>query len=412
MRVLLRSRIRARSAGHCSVVGACRGDPGGAHRGCGEVERRLLMNSRTPALAGVDPTVVVEDHGSPTMLEAKYTVDDLGNELLLYGDAPPAQRRRDRRSVLRSRLASALPAPLRRRLARRLSSADRISRSPRPSVTGPATPATAASSAAPDAKSLATADAKEFAHPARQAEYDHAAEEEIRRAQVTHVLRAHGVPATVLPAGLEKPATVVVRHTDLRAAAAVLAADLDDTWRAQPLDDDEAPGKQVRARRLAGFAEHRGGFRLYRRIPGAAGPMLARHVGVDVEVWTQTEPTDAGPAPVERSATLVAPRRQTWTPHLTGPQWEAAVEQGRVDVGRLPHLFEVTGPIDVVYTWVDGSDPEWNAQRLEALGFTRAQQIQEAATHAARFRSHDELRYSLRRSEEHTSELQSRGRLV
>src|SRR5690625_530189 len=156
MRVLLRSRIRARSAGHCSVVGACRGDPGGAQRGCGEVERRLLMNSRTPALAGVDPTVVVEDHGSPTTLEAKYTVDDLGNELLLYGDAPPEQRRRDRRSVLRSRLASALPAPLRRRLARRLSSADRISRHPRPSVTGPATPE-ATTSTAPHATWHATA---------------------------------------------------------------------------------------------------------------------------------------------------------------------------------------------------------------------------------------------------------------
>src|SRR5690625_3878276 len=327
MRILLRSRIRARSAGHCSVVGACRGDPGGAHRGCGEVERRLLMNSRTPALAGVDPTVVVEDHGSPTTLEAKYTVDDLGNELLLYGDAPPEQRRRDRRSVLRSRLASALPAPLRRRLSRRLSSADRISRRPQPSLTDPAAPEAAARGTTRNAKSPATADAKEFAHPARHAEYDHAAEEQIRRAQVMHVLRAHGVATTVLPAGLEKPATVVVRHTDLRAAAAALAADLDDTWRAQPLDDDEAPGRQVRARRLAGFAEHRGGFRLYRRIPGAAGPMLARDVGVDVEVWTQAEPTDAGPAPAERSATLVAPRRQTWTPHLTGPQWEARSEE-------------------------------------------------------------------------------------
>ena len=345
------------------------------------------MRARTPALAGVDPTVVVEDHGQPTTLESKYTVDEMGNELLLYGDAPPAHRRRDRRSVLRSRLAAALPAALRRRLSRRLAAADRVSRRPMPQVPGPA---------APNPGSLATSDAQDFAHPARQVEYDHAAEEEIRRAQVTHVLRAHGVPATVLPAGLGKPATVVVRHTDLPAATAALAADLDHTWRALPLDDHEARGTRVRARRLARLAEHHGGFRLYRRIPGPAGAMLGRDVGVEVEVWTQTEPADAGPAPAERSATLVAPRRQTWTPHLTGPQWHAAVERGAVDVGRLPHLFEVTGPIDVVYTWVDGSDPEWNAQRLQALGFTRAQQIQEAATHAARYRSHDELRYSLR----------------
>src|SRR5690625_3348906 len=92
------------------------------------------MRARTPALAGVDPTVVVEDHGQPTTLEAKYTVDEMGNELLLYGDVSAPQRRRDRRSVLRSRLASALPGPLRRRLARRRSATEWISRR-RPALT-------------------------------------------------------------------------------------------------------------------------------------------------------------------------------------------------------------------------------------------------------------------------------------
>src|SRR5690606_39416404 len=61
------------------------------------------------------------------------------------------------------------------------------------------------------------------------------------------------------------------------------------------------------------------------------------------------------------------------------------------------HLFEVTEPIDVVYTWVDGADPEWNRQRAEALGApNNGVTMAPAADHEARFRSHDELRYSLR----------------
>ena len=55
-------------------------------------------------------------------------------------------------------------------------------------------------------------------------------------------------------------------------------------------------------------------------------------------------------------------------------------------------------PIDAVYTWVDGSDPAWRAKKratLEALG-ARASCLQESAISDVRYRSRDELRYSLR----------------
>jgi hypothetical protein len=45
-------------------------------------------------------------------------------------------------------------------------------------------------------------------------------------------------------------------------------------------------------------------------------------------------------------------------------------------------------PIDVVYTWVDGSDPAWAAERARHRG--------EAGLSARRYRANDELRYSLR----------------
>lgn len=51
--------------------------------------------------------------------------------------------------------------------------------------------------------------------------------------------------------------------------------------------------------------------------------------------------------------------------------------------------------VDIVYTWVDGDDPEWLHQKLAALdgesGSTRS-----GAAHSARFSDNGELRYSLR----------------
>ncbi|MGW5696322.1 stealth family protein [Streptomyces asiaticus] len=57
---------------------------------------------------------------------------------------------------------------------------------------------------------------------------------------------------------------------------------------------------------------------------------------------------------------------------------------------RLPD--EVRFPIDVVYTWVDGSDPQWQRRRAALAGAGYHAQ----AANAARYANRDELRYSLR----------------
>jgi hypothetical protein len=57
---------------------------------------------------------------------------------------------------------------------------------------------------------------------------------------------------------------------------------------------------------------------------------------------------------------------------------------------QLPE--EITFPIDVVYTWVDGADPAWQRRRAEITGAT----YHAEAASAARFINRDELRYSLR----------------
>ena len=57
-----------------------------------------------------------------------------------------------------------------------------------------------------------------------------------------------------------------------------------------------------------------------------------------------------------------------------------------------------TGMIDVVYTWVDGDDPAWQARQravLEGLGKEGARHHRTGVS-ASRFKSRDELKYSLR----------------
>jgi hypothetical protein len=53
---------------------------------------------------------------------------------------------------------------------------------------------------------------------------------------------------------------------------------------------------------------------------------------------------------------------------------------------------DIDFPIDVVYTWVDGNDPEWRRKRAQVTGET----YHAESASDARFLSRDELRYSLR----------------
>ncbi len=113
---------------------------------------------------------------------------------------------------------------------------------------------------------------------------------------------------------------------------------------------------------------------------------LADDAGVEIEFWDRLP-----------DGTLVAPRPNRWTPQVPPGAATATVEVAGVTVPTLPLMalptaYDVTFPIDVVYTWVDGDDPEWNAAR-QARGGDGARP---EAGGQARFRSRDELRHSMR----------------
>jgi len=58
-------------------------------------------------------------------------------------------------------------------------------------------------------------------------------------------------------------------------------------------------------------------------------------------------------------------------------------------------LARMAEPIDIVYTWVDGADPSWQ-EAFRATAREHGRRVDEVALDPARYRSRDELRYSLR----------------
>lgn len=102
-----------------------------------------------------------------------------------------------------------------------------------------------------------------------------------------------------------------------------------------------------------------------------------------------------------------APEPNAWTPYLLR---SSLSEPERMDVHGVvartladlayPHIEHVDFPIDVVYTWVEGSDPRWRARMLGRREVADDAWTP-AATSEARFRSIDELRYSLRSVHQH-----------
>ncbi|MFC4906862.1 stealth family protein [Actinomadura gamaensis] len=142
-------------------------------------------------------------------------------------------------------------------------------------------------------------------------------------------------------------------------------------------------------------------FRVSRNFCAPGGEMiLGPEHGCVVEFWEA------------RDGELVAPRNNRITDVLSPdgeityvPASVLTPMAGRDDAEAryptrtdflLPVADEVTFPIDVVYTWVDGGDPAWRARRDAAHERVTGQALHEQAANESRYISRDELRYSLR----------------
>ncbi|RMB85180.1 stealth family protein [Streptomyces shenzhenensis] len=148
---------------------------------------------------------------------------------------------------------------------------------------------------------------------------------------------------------------------------------------------------------------------------GPAGQLLAGpELACDVEFWddgAQLLASADGPrrlAKVQPQASadifaesLIAPRNNGVTDVLpAAEQRPATVRIGDRELPSFvpftrPTVNDVTFPVDVVYTWVDGEEPGMRAKRARYQERGTAE-ILDKETNASRYTSHDELKYSLR----------------
>ncbi|WHM38763.1 stealth family protein [Streptomyces sp. BPTC-684] len=124
---------------------------------------------------------------------------------------------------------------------------------------------------------------------------------------------------------------------------------------------------------------------------------LGNRYGCDVEFWKEEDGELVPPRVGKLAETLpaegpVAQVSEAYFTHLAPREApDAAQVRTRAEFAIHP-TDEITFPIDVVYTWVNGADPAWLRRRAQFAGET----YHAESANAARYLSRDELRYSLR----------------
>jgi Stealth protein CR2, conserved region 2/Stealth protein CR4, conserved region 4/Stealth protein CR3, conserved region 3/Stealth protein CR1, conserved region 1 len=128
--------------------------------------------------------------------------------------------------------------------------------------------------------------------------------------------------------------------------------------------------------------------RLYRRRIAPGGFRFGSRFGVELQFWVFEEAVVR--CPVENSLTrTVLPRDEIKpaTVKLHGYKWPTI--KGMFS----PHASDVTFDIDLVFSWVDGSDPEFRARRAAQMSDVVVGEGDDAE---ARIRQIDELKFALR----------------
>ncbi|HET6532505.1 MAG TPA: stealth conserved region 3 domain-containing protein [Actinoplanes sp.] len=127
---------------------------------------------------------------------------------------------------------------------------------------------------------------------------------------------------------------------------------------------------------------------------------LGTEYGCEIEFWQHRDGTLAGPrsnpvADVIPADEPVVAATEPVLSEFASPHDTA--EYRTREVFTLGAPDRITFPIDVVYTWVDGSDPAWLERKARALGDnTWVSGVNGQTANSSRFACRDELRYSMR----------------
>ncbi|MFC3382311.1 stealth family protein [Couchioplanes azureus] len=128
--------------------------------------------------------------------------------------------------------------------------------------------------------------------------------------------------------------------------------------------------------------------------------LLGPDLGCEIEFWTERDGVLAGPRgnPIADVIPLDEPVVSASEPAF-GPfsSPHDRTEYRTRQIFTLPSPERISFPIDVVYTWVDGGDPQWRARKAAAVAEnTWLDEASRLASNDSRYTSRDELRYSLR----------------
>ena len=224
-------------------------------------------------------------------------------------------------------------------------------------------------------------------------------------ALVADALEAAGVPYVVIDSRQGTRRVVMVREDHRAKVFSALATTGSESLYAAPVRD-RAVG---RPRRVSRVPRSRPApvYRFFRIHASPGGTLLGgAELGCDVEFWpvsTAFRHTEYNGEKIPPGS-LLAPRANRWASLLLPDEQETTT----AEVGGSPrpvlaafthpHVESVQFPVDVVYTWVDGNDPDWMARKAAALAEAGgdASGLHRLAMNDSRFQSRDELRYSMR----------------
>lgn len=215
---------------------------------------------------------------------------------------------------------------------------------------------------------------------------------------VSDALAAAGVEHLVLSDAVLPRPIIAIRQADGAAARHALASHPGTArcWLAPSLHGAVAPAHPVAWR--APLPPAVTGLLVSRNLVTPDGRSLThREQGVMLDLWGEDDGATRNLGGLLPPGALVT-QDPNGILNFAGPQtWAAAQLNGHRLPAQPPHVLQVTEPVDIVYTWVDGDDPAWQARKRAALGggLTAASHSADAAI-AARYDSRDELRYSLR----------------
>ena len=204
---------------------------------------------------------------------------------------------------------------------------------------------------------------------------------------IRKVLTRADIPFLLIRSPKNRP--ILAINIELRPAVerALVAACITEPMYAKTVDETGISPVLIAKGRLSALADPRI-VRLYRRRIAPGGLRYGPAFGVELQFWVYEETVIR--CPVENSLTRkVLPQDEVKpaTVKLYGYKWPTIAGM------FTPHASDVTFDVDMVFSWVDGSDPEFRARRAAQMSRHVVGEGDEAE---ARIRQIDELKYALR----------------